>query len=62
MWKNDSVEISANDQSNHTTHSYVVPIDAERLIGDVARHQVIRNSKNIVFDAKRFISSKFADS
>jgi len=51
VWKNDGVEIIANDQGNRTTPSYVAFTDSERLIGDAAKNQVARNPENTVFDA-----------
>lgn len=59
VWKNDSVEIIANDQGNRTTPSYVAFNDTERLIGDAAKNQVALNPQNTVFDAKRVIGRKF---
>merc|ERR1712084_139715 len=61
VWKNDGVEIIANDQGNRTTPSYVAFTDTERLIGDAAKNQVARNPENTVFDAKRLIGRKYAD-
>merc|ERR1712093_233015 len=61
VWKNDGVEIIANDQGNRTTPSYVAFTDSERLIGDAAKNQVARNPEHTVFDAKRLIGRKFAD-
>jgi L1 cell adhesion molecule like protein len=61
VWKNDTVDIIANDQGNRTTPSYVAFTDSERLIGDAAKNQVARNPENTVFDAKRLIGRKFQD-
>ena len=40
VWKNDTVDIIANDQGNRTTPSYVAFTDSERLIGDAAKNKV----------------------
>ncbi|PRP79588.1 heat shock protein, partial [Planoprotostelium fungivorum] len=62
VWQNDRVEIIANDQGNRTTPSYVAFTDSDRLIGDAAKNQVAMNPENTIFDAKRLIGRKFADS
>jgi heat shock 70kDa protein 1/2/6/8 len=61
VWKNNNVEIIANDQGNRTTPSYVGFTDSERLIGNSAKNQVSMNTDNTVFDAKRLIGRKFSD-
>lgn len=61
VWKNDQVEIVANDQGNRTTPSYVAFTDTERLIGDAAKNQVARNPERTIFDAKRLIGRKADD-
>ena len=60
-WKDERVEIIANDQGNRTTPSYVAFTDTERLIGDAAKNQAAMNPYNTVFDAKRLIGRKFQD-
>lgn len=62
VWKNNGVEIIANDQGNRTTPSYVAFTDSERLIGDAAKNQAARNPENTVFDAKRLIGRNYSES
>ncbi|KAI1362530.1 heat shock 70 kDa protein [Xylaria arbuscula] len=62
VYRDDRIEIIANDQGNRTTPSFVAFTDTERLIGDAAKNQVAMNPQNTVFDAKRLIGRKFADS
>ena len=61
IFRDDRIEIIANDQGNRTTPSFVAFTDTERLIGDAAKNQVAMNPYNTVFDAKRLIGRKFAD-
>ncbi|CAK7270935.1 Hsp70 chaperone [Sporothrix epigloea] len=61
IYRDDRIEIIANDQGNRTTPSFVAFTDTERLIGDAAKNQVAMNPQNTVFDAKRLIGRKFAD-
>merc|ERR1711998_186072 len=60
-WKDERVEIIANDQGMRTTPSYVAFTDEERLIGDAAKNQAAMNPYNTVFDAKRLIGREFSD-
>ncbi|OAA67154.1 heat shock protein [Niveomyces insectorum RCEF 264] len=62
IFRDDRIEIIANDQGNRTTPSFVAFTDTERLIGDAAKNQVAMNPQNTVFDAKRLIGRKFSDS
>jgi len=61
VFRDDRIEIIANDQGNRTTPSFVAFTDTERLIGDAAKNQVAMNPHNTVFDAKRLIGRKFED-
>lgn len=62
VWRNNSVDIIANDMGERTTPSYVSFNDTERLVGQAAKNQCARNPENTVFDAKRLIGRKFTDS
>ncbi|XP_062084812.1 heat shock 70 kDa protein BIP1-like [Humulus lupulus] len=62
VFKNDNVEIIANDQGNRITPSWVAFTDSERLIGEAAKNQAPLNGQRTVFDVKRLIGRKFDDS
>ena len=61
VWKNERVEIVANDQGNRTTPSCVSFNNSERLIGDAAKDQLALNPTNTIFDMKRLIGRKILD-
>jgi len=61
VWRNNSVDIIANDMGERTTPSYVSFNETERLVGQAAKNQCARNPTNTVFDAKRLIGRKFND-
>src|SRR3989338_3936754 len=61
VFKNDNVEVIANDQGNRTTPSFFPFTETERLVGDAAKNQAAMNATNTVFDAKRLIGRKFED-
>ncbi|KAL1827817.1 hypothetical protein ACET3Z_006229 [Daucus carota] len=62
VWQHGQVEIIANDQGNRTTPSCIAFTDTERFIGDAAKNQAALNPVNTIFDAKRLIGRRFADS
>ncbi|KAM1197222.1 hypothetical protein ACFX2I_008848 [Malus domestica] len=50
VWRKDNVEIILNDQGNRKTPSYVAFSKTdERLVGDLAFNQVVRNSANSIY-------------
>ncbi|CAN6716729.1 unnamed protein product [Malus baccata var. baccata] len=50
VWHKDNVEIILNDQGNRKTSSYVAFSKTdERLVGDLAFNQVVRNSANSIY-------------
>ena len=61
VFRDDRIEIIANDQGNRTTPSFVAFTDTERLIGDAAKNQVAMNPHHTVFDAKRLIGRRYGD-
>ena len=61
VWKDNQVEIIANDQGLRTTPSYVAFTDSERLIGQSAKNQSGNNPVNTIYDAKRLIGRKFSE-
>tara|TARA_E500000178_G_C17038017_1_gene764596 strand:- start:7695 stop:9596 length:1902 start_codon:yes stop_codon:yes gene_type:complete len=62
IWRDNQVEIIANDQGLRTTPSYVAFTETERLIGQAAKNQSGNNPENTIFDAKRLIGRKFSES
>ena len=61
VYKNDRVEIIANDQGDRTTPSYVAFTKTERLIGASAKNQAGMNPKNTVFGVKRMIGRPYSE-
>lgn len=61
VWHKDGVQIIENSEGKRTTPSYVSFSDSERLVGDPAKSQGMRNTSNTIFDAKRLIGRKFQD-
>jgi heat shock protein 1/8 len=61
VWKNDRVEMIANEHGAYTTPSWVAFTNEERLIGESAKNQFSSNTNNTVYDAKRLMGRKFSD-
>eukprot|EP00833_Pecoramyces_ruminatium_P018595 jgi/Orpsp1_1/1192627/evm.model.d7180000094717.1 len=61
VWRNNHVEIIANDQGNRTTPSYVSFDKNERLVGDPAYFKSGSNPKNTIFGIKRLMGRRFHD-
>ncbi|XP_078150730.1 heat shock cognate 70 kDa protein-like isoform X2 [Carex rostrata] len=61
VWRNNRVEIIANDQGNRTTSSCVGFKKTERLVGDAAKNEATSNPTNTVFAVKRLIGRRFSD-
>ena len=59
VWKNNNVEIVANDQGNRTTPSYVGFTENERLIGTSAKNQVSMNTKNTIIISWKSLKGNF---
>ena len=53
--KKKNVDVISNKLGNRTTPSVVSFTNKERLIGNVAKNQIVKNYKNTVYDAKRLI-------
>ena len=58
VYRNDRVEIIANDQGNRITPSWVAFTDTERLIGEAAKNQAALNAERTIFDVKRLIGRR----
>ena len=66
VWRNDRVDICANEQGNRITPSYVgFPKDGSssggRLVGDAAKNQASQNPTGTFFDVKRLIGRNYGD-
>lgn len=61
VWKDNTVEIIANDQGNRTMPSYVAFNDGEVLVGESAKNQAPSNPDRTIYDSKRLIGRKWDD-
>jgi len=61
VYRNQNVEIIANELGERTTPSYVAFKGNERLVGKGAKNQAAQNHTNTIFDAKRLIGRQFSD-
>lgn len=61
IYRNNRVDIIANDQGHRTTASYIAFNDTERLIGDAAKSQAPSNPTNTIYDVKRLIGRKYSE-
>ena len=59
VWRYDHIEIIVNGQGNRTTPSYVAFTETERLIGDAAYNQVIRNPSNSIFGKANLLTPTY---
>jgi endoplasmic reticulum chaperone BiP len=55
VYKNERVEIIANDLGHRITPSYVAFTDTDRLIGEAAKNQATANPGRTIYDVKRLI-------
>merc|ERR1712222_122720 len=62
VWRNENVEIIANEQGSRTTPSFISFTASERLVGEAAKNSASINPSNTIFDAKRLIGRKYEDS
>jgi len=61
IYKNNNIEIIANDMGNRTTPSWVSFNDTDRLIGDAAKSASTSNPSNTIYDIKRLMGRKYSD-
>ncbi|CAG0904522.1 unnamed protein product, partial [Darwinula stevensoni] len=59
VYKSNTVDIIFNDWGNRTTPSYVAFTETDRLIGDPAKKEAVKNYANTIFDVKRLIGRTY---
>ena len=62
IWKNGKPEVIPNQETGaRITPSVVSFTKNERLVGEAAKSQIVKNFKNTVYDAKRLIGRTYDD-
>jgi heat shock protein 1/8 len=61
VYTSNGVEIIANDAGDRTTPSYVLFLDNKPIVGKGAKTTNSKNTKQLVYDAKRMLGKKFTD-
>lgn len=62
VWRNGAVEVLEDESGNRTVPSWVAfTPDGGRLVGDAAKNQAAKNTKNTLYDIKRILGQKFSE-
>ena len=62
IWKNGKPEVIPNQETgNRTTPSIVAFTKKDRIVGEAAKNQAVRNFQNTIYDSKRLIGRDFND-
>jgi len=61
VYRNNKSEVIPNLLGKFSTPSIVAFTENERIIGDAAKNQIIRNYLNTVYDSKRLIGRQYSD-
>ncbi|KAH0788541.1 hsp72-like protein [Histomonas meleagridis] len=60
LWRNNNIELIANNNSNYSTPSIVtIQEEGEPLIGEPAKEAAVFNPTSTIYDSKRMIGRKF---
>jgi L1 cell adhesion molecule like protein len=58
VFRNDGVEVIANDQGNRSMSSYIAFRDIDCLIGESAKDQISINLQNTIFNANQLVGRR----
>jgi len=62
IWQNGTAEVIEDETGSRTTPSWVAfTEDGGRLVGEAAKSQAAKNTKNTLFDIKRILGQKMAE-